>query len=185
MLSKAMTLARSLGHITMLLCALSLTGTALAQTSDSGDKMLIQRAQRLLVSKLDGSLPKVTLDFFLRYEAAGAEVRWEVNDCGEQTGDAATDRDRDIPTCVEADFDADQGSVTVMIAVGSVKQGLSKTASVFSAAVTDSNGQVHSLRRLGDLAKQLQRPFPKTPRDLPSPAPAIISARTCAPAPWV
>ena len=158
----------------ILACTLLLTGTTLPQSSEDGsDKRLIERAQRMLVSTLDGSLPKVTLDYFVRYEAAGSEVRWEVNDCGEQTGDAETDRDRDIPTCVEADFLVDQRAVTLMIAVGSVKQGLSKAPSMFSAAVTDSNGQVHSLRTLSELPKELHRPLPKAPRGRPSPAPAL------------
>jgi len=165
--------------IVLLICVLLLPCTALTQASeDNNDSMLIERAQRLLVSKLDSSLPKVTLDYFVRYEAAGTEVRWEVNDCGEQTGNAEADRDRDIPTCVEADFDVDQRVVNLMIAIGSVKQGLSKTPSVFSAVVTDSNGQVHSLGRLGELPKQLHRPLPKAPRDLRSPAPALNARAT-------
>lgn len=184
MLRNSIVPARVTHYIMLLVSVLLLAGTALTQASeDGGNKVLIERAQRLLVSRLDGSLPKVTLDYFLRYEAAGSEVRWEVNDCGEQTGAAETDRDRDIPTCVEADFDADQGAVTLMIAMGSVKQGLSNAPSVFSAVVIDSNGQVRPLHHLGDLPKELHRPLPNGPRHGPAHAPTIVNARTYAPLP--
>ncbi len=116
-------------------------------------------------------MPKVTLEFFLKYESSGAPIRWEATDCGQQSGDASADRDdrdRDIPTCVEADFDANRRAVNLMVAVGSMKKGLSKTPALFSATVTDIDGQLHSLRRLSDLPKELNRPLPRTPRDLPS-----------------
>src|ERR1700686_2151911 len=71
------------------------------------DQAAIQQAKRVLVSSLDSTLPKVSLEFFLNYESGGADIRWEVNDCGEQTGNPATDRGTDTPICVEADFTKD------------------------------------------------------------------------------
>src|SRR4051794_10770175 len=111
---------------TLLLCLLTLSTLLAAQNSSeiNSHKAAIERAQNVLVSTFDRSLPKVTLKFFLESESEGAKIEWEVNDCGEQTGDPAVNRGRDIPTCVEANFKLkDQRSVDVMVAVGTVKKG--------------------------------------------------------------
>ena len=147
---------------------LLLTGLAWSQGPTIGktEQAAIQRAKTTLVSSLDSSLPKVTLEFFLNYESGGADIRWEVNDCGEQTGSPA-DRGSDSPMCVEADFTKDQTGVTVTVSVGTFKKGVSGAPALFYIAVQDSSGKSHSLRRLGDLPKELHRPPPKSPRDLP------------------
>ena len=75
-------------------------------SANKKQKAAIQRAKNLIVSSFDRSLPNVSLEFFLKYEAGGAPIKWEVNDCGEQTGNPATDRGHDSPMCVEADFDS-------------------------------------------------------------------------------
>ena len=149
-----------------------LTGYVWAQGPSIGktDQAAIQRAKSVLVSSLDSSLPKVSLEFFLNYESGGADLRWEVNDCGEQTGNPTTDRDSDPPMCVEADFAKDQTDVTVLVSVGTFKKGLSGAPTLFNVTVQGPRGKIHSLRRLGELPKELHRPAPRMPRDLPLPA---------------
>jgi hypothetical protein len=146
-----------------------LIGCSCAQSiaQDAREKETIQRTKRLLVSSVDRSLPKVSLEYFLKYESAGADIHWEVNDCGEQSGNAEVDISRDFPMCVEADFDSNHRSVSVMIAVGTSKKGVSGRPALFSATITDPDGKTKSLRQLGDLPKELQRRLPKSPRDLP------------------
>jgi hypothetical protein len=147
---------------TLLVCLLTVPTLLAAQSSGdiNSQKAAIERAQNVLVSTFDSSLPKVTLKFFLESESEGAKIEWEVNDCGEQTGDAAVDRGRDIPTCVEANLKLkDQRSVAVMVAVGSVKKGLSGSPSLFSSTVTDENGS-HSVRLI-ELPAQIHRGRPK------------------------
>ena len=143
-----------------------------AQSSpeEKKEKETIQHAKGLLVSTLDRSLPKVSLEYFLKYESAGALIHWEVNDCGEQTGDPAVDKDRDLPTCVEADFDVDHRAITIFIAVGTVNKAVSGAPALFSATITEPGGSIKSLRQLGELPKELHRPLPKSPRDVPDPA---------------
>jgi len=151
---------------------LMLVSSLCAQSSsdDKRDAETIQHARSLLVSTLDRSLPKITLEYFLKYESGGAAIHWEVNDCGEQTGDPETDKERDFPICVEADFDKDHQAVTLMIAVGTFKKGVSGAPGIFSATITDHGGSTKSIHQLGDLPKELHRPLPKSPRDLPDPA---------------
>jgi len=151
---------------TLLGCLLLLTMIYVAQDARENrrDKATIDRAQNVLVSNFDSSLPKVSLKFFLESESEGAKVSWEVNDCGEQTGDPAIDRGRDIPTCVEASFTLkDKRTVNVMIAVGTVKKGLSGEPSLFSSTITDDKG-TRSVKLI-ELPAQIHRG-----RQKPSPA---------------
>ena len=61
---------------------------------------VIARAQRTPVSALDSALPKQRPkqrfdDWFRKLVGSKAEIRWEANDCGEQTGSPA-DQGRDF-----------------------------------------------------------------------------------------
>jgi len=160
----------------MILCFsfLLLTSFAWAQGPSLGktEQAALQRAKSALVSSLDSSLPKVSLEFFLNYESGGANIRWEVNDCGEETGSPATDRGSDSPMCVEADFAKDQTGVTVLVSVGTFKKGPTGTPALFHVTVQGPSGKIHSLR-LGDLPKELHRPTRGMPRDLPVPITAF------------
>jgi hypothetical protein len=87
----------------------------------------IKRVQQLPANKFDPALsgqPFAT--WFKGVLGPGAELKWEVNDCGEQTGDPKLDAGRDIPTCVEADATNPHKSeieIIVSINVGSVNKG--------------------------------------------------------------
>jgi len=159
-------------RMTCALGMLLLTGCLSAQSSeaDKTEKAAIKRVKAILVSSLDRALPKVSLKYFLEYESKGAPVHWEVNDCGEQTGTPPTDRSRDLPTCVEADFAVQRRAVSVVIAVGTVGKGASGAAELFSVIITDVDGAVHSIKQLGGLPAELHRPLPRSPRDLQPPA---------------
>ena len=163
---------RIMRKIILCLCLLPLVCGLYAQSSpqEKKEKDTIQHAKALLVSTLDRTLPKVSLEYFLKYESAGATIHWEVNDCGEQTGDPAVDKDRDLPICVEADFDVDHRAITIFIAVGTLNKGVSGSPALFSATISEPGGAVKSLRQLGELPMELHRPLPKSPRDVPSPA---------------
>ena len=162
-------------QVTLCLCLLLLGARVCAQSTpdEKREKEMIQHTKALLVSSLDGSLPKVSLDYFLKYESAGATIHWEVNDCGEQTGNPETDKDSDFPVCVEADFDVDHRAITIFIAIGTVKKGVSGPPALFSATITEPDGKIKSLRQLGDLPKELHRPLPKSSKDMPDPAGGI------------
>lgn len=41
----------------------------------------IQHVKNLQVSSLDRNLPKVTLEFFLKYEGEGAPIKWSMSNC--------------------------------------------------------------------------------------------------------
>lgn len=113
-------------------------------------------------------MPRITLEYFLKSEAGrDAELTWEVNDCGEQTGNPA-DSGRDIPICVEADATlADGRVVSVAVAVGSARTGTQAVLRLFSVFV---NGARKPISRLSEIPAELHRDFPRRPkpRDVPS-----------------
>jgi hypothetical protein len=151
----------------LLYLPLLLTNYLWAQSSpaDKAEQSTIARAKKILVSRIDARLPKVSLEFFLNYESQGAAIHWEVNDCGEQTGNPSMDQGRNFPVCVEADFDLHHRSVSVVIAVGTSNQGDEGTPAFFSGTITDPDGTSLSIQQLGDLPARLRRAFPRQPRD--------------------
>jgi hypothetical protein len=160
------------------LWVLLLTVCLWAQPSSTNrtEKAAIRRAKNLKVSTFDRSLPNVSLKFFLRNEGGGAPIKWEVNDCGEQTENPATDRGRDSPMCVEADFDVkDRNAVTVLVSVGTFEGGPSGVPALLRVTITDISGISRPVRHLSDLPMELHRPAPRLPQDLPVPVGALSS----------
>ncbi len=141
-------------------------------SADKREMSAIQRVKTLPVSSLDRDLPKVTLEFFLRYEGEGAPIKWEVNDCGEQTQGAAVAHGRDSAMCVEAYIGLKDGrTATVLVSVGTFKKGPVAVPTIYGVRVTYPEGTIHRLDRLSDLPVELHRPPPKGPKDLPAPVP--------------
>ncbi len=119
--------------------------------SSRQEHVAIERAKNVRLSTLDRNLAKVTLDAFLKSVAGSAPIQWEVNDCGEQTGNPEVDRERDFPICAEAIFTlADGRTVNVSLSVGSVRRGVSGKPELAYVMVTEKNGAVRNLR-LSDL----------------------------------
>jgi hypothetical protein len=139
-------------------------------------KRLPFSAQRnLIVSSFDRSLPNVSLVFFLRYEGGGAPIKWEVTDCGSQTGSPALDQEQGSPMCVEADFEfKGHKGVTVLVSAGTFKRGPSAVPALISVTITES-GTSRPVRHLSDLPVELHRQAPRLPRDLPVPVGALSS----------
>src|SRR5690242_5134678 len=99
---------------------------AIAVPQDSNfDSAAIQKASNALVSQLDPKLPQMKFGDWLKREAGPqAKISWETNDCGEQTGDPATNP-KDIPVCAEATAKMLDGrAIVVRLAVGTDTKGL-------------------------------------------------------------
>ncbi|MGA8342892.1 MAG: hypothetical protein WB781_13230 [Candidatus Sulfotelmatobacter sp.] len=139
------------------------------------EKTAIQLAKSQLVSSFDRSLPRVSLEFFLKYEGGGATIKWEVNDCGEQAGNPAIDHRLDSPVCVEADFDKDHATVTVVVSVGTFKTGPLGAPALVSVTITDRSGLIRPVHHLSDLPMELHRPIPSVPRNIPVQVGALSS----------
>jgi len=145
-------------------------------SGNKSEQAAIQRAKNALVSSLDRSLPKVSLEFFLNYEAGGEPIKWEVTDCWEQTENPPIDQVSDSDMCVEADFEKDQTDAAVLVSVGTFAEGPTGVPAFFSASVTGPSGKRLPLRHLGDLPMALHRPSPRLPRNLLDPLSVALSS---------
>ena len=147
------------------LCLLSSGVLTQSASSEKHDQAIIERTKKLMASSFDSRLPSVPLEYFLNYENSGANIVWEVNDCGGQAARSRTDAGRDFPICVEADFDANHYNVTLMFAVGTLRTGTSRRATLFSAVASDVGGKTYPMRQLGDLPEVVHHPVPRQTRD--------------------
>ncbi len=127
--------------------------TAAAQTDPKADDAVIARVKNTMVSQLQPGMQKVTLEYYLQTQSgAGATIKWEVNDCGDQTGDPANRDITDPPICVEADVTNQRGATAYLfIAVGSAKTGVKGKPRLFSISFKDSKGNMKELRRIGQI----------------------------------
>jgi hypothetical protein len=142
---------------------LSLSALMQSQTPESRsdeearESRSIKRVQELPASKLDPKLPPQPFaSWFKSVLGPGAELKWEVNDCGEQTGNPLTDAGRDFPTCVEVDATnphKPEIEIVVSIAVGTVNKGANQKPQFAFASVRIGNRdlspqQLHCLPKL-------------------------------------
>lgn len=151
---------------------LTLCLSAQQSSVNKTEEVAIHRAKRLIVSSFDRSLPKVSLEFFLKYEGGGAPIKWQVSDCGNQSGIPAA-QEQGSHKCVVADFEfKGQKAVTVLVSTGTFNRGTSALPALINVTITE-NGTSRPVRHLSDLPVELHRPAPRLPRDLPVPVGVI------------
>ena len=81
------------------------------------------------------------------------KLAWEVNDCGEQTGDPEVDSERDLPICVEATITLTDGSRAGVLLGSGPRNPALRTVYV----IRPESNRVRSLDRLGELPGELCR----------------------------
>jgi hypothetical protein len=144
--------------------------------ADKTEMDAIRRIEMLPVSSLDRNLPKVTLEFFLKYEGGGAPIKWQVIECNEHAGDTVVNPKHDTAMCVVAEIKLkDERAATVLVSVGTFKRGPVDVPAVYGVRVTYPFGPTHSLLRLSDLPAELHHPLPKGPKDLLPPVSALLT----------
>jgi hypothetical protein len=139
--------------LTLASIALAASLTASAQVKAAEDRA-IGYVKQLSVTRMDSTLRGVRFgDWLTKLAGPSAIVKWELNDCGEQTGNPAIDTLRDIPTCVGATVDfADHRKIEIVIVVGSVLKGLNGPPGVYYASL-EANGTMKFFRSLHGLAE--------------------------------
>jgi len=115
-----------------------------AQTKEkSPQELAIERVQKVVVRTVDGSLPERTFQAWLK-EVFGptASTKWEVGDCGEQTGNPAViQQTRDLPQCVDASVSLDARRVLhLLFFVDLPKPGVRPLPPTFSYGVVMEGG---------------------------------------------
>jgi hypothetical protein len=164
---------RAMRRVLFSLGFLSLTVFSFAQLRlpTKTENGAIQHVKKLPVSSFDSRLPNVTFEYFLRYEAEDAPIKWDVADCGKQSTNPSGKPTPLTQTCVQADVNLiPGGAVTAIVSVAVFKDGRFADAALESTTVTELTGNVRHLSALADLPMELHRPSPKAPKDLPIPA---------------
>jgi hypothetical protein len=142
---------------TLLAFALSIGGSQ--ADTQARDAHAIATAKNTSVHRLDSSLPDKTLAKWLQ-DVVGhqARITWEVNDCGEQTGNPEVDKGRDFPMCVEAQATLQQKSkLSVSVSVGTFNTGVRAAAVRFAyAVIVGPDGSTRSIRKLSQVPEAIK-----------------------------
>ena len=130
-----------------------LVATSAWAQSDRNEKRAIAYAKRISVSQLERGLPAQRFaDWFSDAVGGQAKIKWELNDCGEQTGTPA-DVGRDFPSCVEANAELNDGRTAVVrIAIGTFRKGISGPPAINYLFVENRTG-IRDVKNLGDLQR--------------------------------
>lgn len=126
-----------------------------AQISESA---AIKYVQEISVTTIDSGYVSSDFQTWLKKTIGkNARITWELNDCGEQTGNPAIDRERNIPYCVGAYAELPDGRrVGVLILVNTQTKGKLGKPSFYDAYV-EAGGAHRTARRLRELADMLKR----------------------------
>ena len=141
------------------LALVSFLASTQAQPDVARDSRLIQIVKRISVHKLDDALPDVSFEKWLGKESGpNATFHWEVNDCGEQSGNPSDSGP--IPTCVEVDSTLTDGREIVIFIADNGPKNAQKSDphdwKIFFAQLTSPHEKIY-LRRLSDLPAALIR----------------------------
>ncbi|HET7216222.1 MAG TPA: hypothetical protein VFL79_21720 [Terriglobia bacterium] len=141
----------------LLALALSISGSQAG--GQARDAEAIAAAKHASAHRLDPSLPEKSLAQWLR-DVAGpkAPIAWEVNDCGEQTGNPEADKGRDFPVCAEAQV-ALRGKRTLYVSfsVGTLKTGVRAGSVQFAyAVIVPPAGPAKSISKLSQVPSAIK-----------------------------
>ena len=115
------------------------------------DAEAIAKAKDIIVRQIEPSLPDKAFSVWLQgLVGAQADIRWEVNDCGEQTGNPLLDKGRDFPMCAEAQVAlGGKRKLHIILSVGTFKTGVQTgPASFFYAVVVEPDGSMNWVNHL-------------------------------------
>jgi hypothetical protein len=143
-----------MARIGALLMVAVIAVSAAAQTPH--DRKMIAYAKAIPVSQLDPKLPATPFETWLIKEAGeNAQITWEVNDCGEQSG-SPEDGERDFPVCVEAvAHRRDKRVIVVSIAVGTYQKAISGKPVTWWITVGPDPTKDEPLKTLSDVPAEL------------------------------
>jgi hypothetical protein len=127
------------------------------------DAVVIEAAKKAIAQDIDPKLPKTTFDAWLR-GVVGVQplMTWEVNDCGEQTGNPALDHGRDFPMCAEVHVVLGPNrDLRLSLAMGTFGKGLTKgKPALWMGSLQTPDGKSQEVRTLSDLPALLVKKEP-------------------------
>jgi hypothetical protein len=142
---------------TLLVFALSIGGSQ--ADIQARDAQAIAVAKNISVHRLDPSLADAPFARWLR-GAVGpqSQITWEVNDCGEQTGNPEVDKGRDFPICAEAQVTLQRNNkLALALSVGTSKTGVQPgSVGLAYAVIMGPRGSARSIRKLSQVPEAIK-----------------------------
>jgi len=142
-------------YFIVLILALNSTQTG----NQAGDTEAIAAAKNTSVRQIQPSLPDKAFAVWLRdLIGTQADIKWGVNDCGEQTGNPSLDKGRDFPMCVEAQITlGGKRKLFVELTVGTFKTGIrAGPARFFYAVIVEPDGVRNWIKTLSGVAEAIK-----------------------------
>ena len=143
-------------RIVAIFCLAMVLGIFASAQSKKQERVATTYAKDYLVSRIEKGLPSQAFGVWFQ-ELVGKKIpiRWEINDCGEQTGTSA-DRGRDFPMCVQASA---KMSANVFVSVntqyGTFKRGITRMKPVVRYISIGEEIGGEYIENLVDLQKRL------------------------------
>lgn len=142
--------------------AVTMAVAGLQAGARSRDAQAIAAAKNTSMHRIEPLLPDKPFEAWLRgLVGPHTRITWEVNDCGEQTGNHELDSGRDFPMCAEAQVNLPKKrKLFVAFSVGTFKTGVKTGAVQFAyAAMTGPDGATKSIKKLSRLPEAI-KPVP-------------------------
>ena len=142
------------------------------------DTAAINAARQVVVRDIDPVLPRESFETWLRgVVGTEATMKWEVNDCGEQTGGPKQDQGLDFPMCAEVQVGLEgQRELHVSFAVGSFKKGVGGVPQFWAAYVRKAGGSPGWIKSLAAIPSAIRIGLASTDR-LPIKTMTVLRAR--------
>lgn len=128
------------------------------QTPASADAALIEAVRSTVAREVDPLLSSVSFEGWIdSLLGPQARMQWEVNDCGEQSGNPALDRGRDFPKCVQLRVELTGNRVLILLlSAGSQQKRPAGPPSYHFGVLIQRDGRQLEVRRLADLASAVK-----------------------------
>jgi hypothetical protein len=148
LLASAVALATGLG---------SISGVTSPGNREEREAQVIAAARRADMHVLDATFHSQSLDTWLaRVIDSRGSIRWEMNDCGEQTGNPAN-TPVDFPICAEAIIELSDGRAAgLSLAVGTAQKGVFGQPAVWYMYVRGRDKSIRHPRQLGDFFRLIE-----------------------------
>jgi hypothetical protein len=149
------------GVVALAAVVVPISGVTSPGDREQREAQVIAHARRADVHDLDVSLRSQTLDSWLaRVVGSRGSIRWEANDCGEQTGNPAN-TPVDFPICAEAVIALSDGRAAgLSLAVGTAEKGVYGQPAVWHMYVTGRDKAFQHPRQLREFSRLIEADKP-------------------------
>ena len=119
-------------------------------------EQLLAAAKSTLASQIEPGLPEEPIEYWLQSIVDKDVVwSWEINDCGEQTGNPEIDKNRDLPICGGIEATENDRVIYLYFLIAFNETGIAGSRDLYFASVSQRDS-VATFHNLSTLAAYLQ-----------------------------